>query len=241
MLCWGMVKDKREAHKPDASQHRINKQEATYMDDKNITADDVPVIIKAFKGFENNMQCRGYQFEVGKTYAHEGAVKACSSGFHSCEYPLDVFRYYAPANSVFAEVEARGQISRHDEDSKIASSSLTLIASMDLPEIINKAIEYTISKTNPAEGSSNSGYSGVASNSGDRGVASNSGKHGVAAGFGLNNKAKSSVTGAIVLVYRNDDDELIHIRSSKVGENGIKPDVWYSLDSDGNFQEVNHV
>jgi hypothetical protein len=52
------------------------------------------------------------------------------------------------------------------------------------------------------------------------------------------NKAKACETGAIVLTYRNYQDEIIHIRASKVGENGIKADTWYQLNEDGNFVEV---
>ncbi|MBO1609295.1 hypothetical protein GBL98_20800 [Yersinia pseudotuberculosis] len=65
-----------------------------------------------------------------------------------------------------------------------------------------------------------------------------SGSQSVAASFGVSGKAKASESGAIVLCYRNDDGELIHIRASKVGENGIKPDVWYSLNEDGEFEEA---
>ena len=84
-------------------------------------------VITAFKGFDKNIQCRGYQFEIGKTHTHEGEVEACSSGFHSCENPLDVLNYYPLISddgslNRFASVKASGTISRHDGDSKIASA-----------------------------------------------------------------------------------------------------------------------
>jgi hypothetical protein len=206
-----------------------------------------PTTITAYKGFDANMQCRGYQFEVGNTYAHDGQVEACKSGFHSCEYPLDVLYYYSPATSLFAEVEASGSLSRHEEDSKVASSSLTIKASIDLPGIIKAAIEYTMSRTKPAESASNSGdrgaasnsgYRGAASNGGYRGAASNSGDSGVAADFnGYYSKARSCATGAIICINRDEDGNIRHIRASKVGENGIKPDTWYALNDSGEFIE----
>lgn len=61
--------------------------------------------IKAFKGFDNTLCCRGFQYEVGKEYEHNGTVKACESGFHACENPIDCLRYYEPGQSVYHEVE----------------------------------------------------------------------------------------------------------------------------------------
>ena len=55
---------------------------------------------------------------------------------------------------------------------------------------------------------------------------------------GYQGKAKAGETGAIVLVYRNNEDEIVHIRASKVGENGIQPNVWYQLDESGEFVEA---
>ena len=186
--------------------------------------------IIAYKGFDKNMQCRGYQYAIGQTYTHDGKVAACESGFHSCEYPLDVFSYYAPGESQFAVVEASGEIARHSEDSKVASSSLTVKASIDLPGIISAAIEYTMSRANKTKGNHNQE---------DSGAASNSGKHGIAADFnGYNSKAKSCKSGAIVCISRDEEGAIRHIRAAKVGENGIKADTWYTLNDVGEFVEA---
>ncbi|MBV5338125.1 MAG: hypothetical protein J0665_01010, partial [Deltaproteobacteria bacterium] len=141
-------------------------------------------VIKAYKGFDKNMQCRGYQYKVGESYEHQGKVKACEGGFHSCEYPLDVFKYYEPASSEFAEVEAAGEISKHGDDTKVASSKLMIKASIGLPGLISAAIEYTMSRIKATDTTSNSGYQGAASNSGTRGAASNSGDYGAASNSG---------------------------------------------------------
>ncbi|MGM7910515.1 DUF7666 domain-containing protein, partial [Yersinia enterocolitica] len=84
----------------------------------------------------------------------------------------------------------------------------------------------------------NTGYQSAATNTGYQSAAEVSGSKSVAASFGEGGKAKASESGAIVLCYRNDDGEIIHIRASKVGDNGIKPDVWYSLNEDGEFEEA---
>jgi hypothetical protein len=94
------------------------------------------------------------------------------------------------------------------------------------------------SATGDRGAASATGYQGAASATGDRGAASATGKHAVACGLGINSRAMAGETGAIVLVYRNDDDQIVHIRASKVGENGIKAGVFYKLDSDGQFVEL---
>ena len=67
-------------------------------------------LVKGFKGFDKNLKCRNYQFEIGKTFVHKGEVKACNSGFHFCENPIDVLHYYAAGNSRFCEVEGSGEV-----------------------------------------------------------------------------------------------------------------------------------
>ncbi|MEX4798514.1 hypothetical protein MY537_09255, partial [Haemophilus influenzae] len=175
----------------------------------------------------------------GKTYEHKGNVKACESGFHACEYPLDVLSYYSPAVSKFAVVKMSGETSKDSDDTKIASAKITIETEINLPEMIKKAVEWIKGKVDwDAAKVSNTGYRSAATNTGYRSVAEVSGKQSIAVALGWQSKAKASINGAIVCVYRNHDGELIHIKASKVGENNIKADTWYTLDEIGEFVEV---
>ena len=107
--------------------------------------------IRAYKAFDQNMQCRGFQFDVGQTYEHDGPVKACESGFHACENPLDVWRYYA-LDSRYAVVEMGGDVSRHDGDSKIAAARITISAEIALPQIISDGVAYLMGRCQGARG-----------------------------------------------------------------------------------------
>ncbi|EIF7321233.1 hypothetical protein H1J99_000630 [Salmonella enterica] len=232
--------------------------------------------IVTYKGLNKDLQCRDYQFAIGETYHHEGKVEACGSGFHACECPFDVFGYYSPADSRFAETISFGVTDREEDgDTKIASASITIKAELTLPQFIQRGIEWIWSKidksleqqimtgnqsaatntgnrsaatnTGNRSAATNTGYRSAATNTGYRSAATNtgnwsaaevSGSQSVAASFGIEGKARASESGAIVLCYRDEDGELIHIRASKVGENGIKADVWYQLNEDGEFVEA---
>ena len=212
----------------------------------------------SYKGFDKNLQCRGFQFEVGQTYTHAGAVKVCERGFHACEYPLDVFNYYAPGDSRFCTVEQDGDIQRHDDDSKIVSSVLTVKTEIGIPGLVKAAVEYIVSRCAPPDPESpatNTGDQSAATNTGDQSAATNTGtqsaatntgdqsaacvegKHSVAVACGHVGRAKAAAGSAIVLVNRGDDGSIRHIRAAVAGRE-IKPDVWYTLGDDGEFQEV---
>ena len=133
-------------------------------------------VIHGFKGFDKNMQCRGFQFEEGKTYKHEGPVKCCPNsndleagrgGFHFCENPLDVFAYYAPGESILAEVVGGGQIDRHNEDSKIACTEIKIGASINLHDFIGAGVKFLFSrKYEETTPNHSSGYSSASSATG---------------------------------------------------------------------------
>ena len=213
--------------------------------------------IIAYKGFDKNLKCRDYQYEVGKTFEHKGKVEACESGFHACEYPLDVFRYYPPSSSRFAIVKMHGETSKDSDDTKIASAKITIETEIKLPEMINRAVDWIKNKINWSDdntsntgdwsAATNTGNQSAATNTGDWSAATNtgdwsaaevSGCGSVAIAIGRTSKSKADNGGAIVCVYRDCNGDLMHIKASKVGENGIKANTWYTLDADGEFVEV---
>ena len=204
--------------------------------------------LKTFKGTDLNLQCRGFQFEVGKTYEHDGKVKACSGGFHACEYPLDVFGYYPPGESRYFTVKQGGQIARHADDTKIASGRITFEAEIKLPDFIAAAVKWVIAQTTPAESNHADGYQSAASSTGYRSAASSTGYQSAASSTGYRSAAMSAgregrvmaAEGcALFLVYRDPDTyDIKRAWAGIAGRDGIKPLVWYSLDADGKPFEV---
>ena len=90
----------------------------------------------AYKAFDKNMQCRGFQFEVGAHYEHNGKVEPCKSGFHACKNPLDVWNYY-PINSRYAIVEIAGDVVDSGSDSKVACSNISIVQEITLTEPVS--------------------------------------------------------------------------------------------------------
>ena len=139
--------------------------------------------ILAYKGFDKNLMCRGFQYEVGKTYTHKGAVEACSGGFHACENPLDVFAYYAPASSKFALVQLSGKTDREKGgDTKVAAAKITIQAEISLPDIIGKGVDWIVSRAKEVD--TNTGNRSAATNTGDQSVATNTGDQSAATNTG---------------------------------------------------------
>ena len=126
-----------------------------------------PATVLAYKGLDANFKCRGFQYEVGKTYTHDGKVEHCESGFHACENPLDVWGYYGPFDSRFALVELSGDLSREEGgDSKIAAGSIKIKAELKLPEFISAAVKAVIEACK-GSGDDPSGDSAQIGSSGD--------------------------------------------------------------------------
>ena len=125
--------------------------------------------MKAYKGFNRDMTCRGFQFEEGKEY-HEEKAELCESGFHACENPLGTFNYYYPGNSVFHEVEL-DEVSdeRNDDDAKICAKTIRVGARLDVAGLCKAHFEYVSARCEPVNGrvagdkeSAAAGYKGSA-------------------------------------------------------------------------------
>ena len=196
--------------------------------------------MKAYKGFNADMTCRGFQFEEGKTYEHEGEVKLCESGFHACEDPLDVFGYYAPSGSEFHEVELEGVSDECKEETKVVAKKITIGTRLGIDKIIKACVEFRFSKlekelknSGDCGAASNSGYKGAASNSGDCGIAETSGKHSIAISVGYDSKARGALGTWIVLAERDEWDgegcPIKDVRAFKVDGEQVKSDTWYKL------------
>ena len=147
---------------------------------------------RAIKGFDANLQCRGFQFEVGQTYTHVGKVKACRGGFHAIpedQHPLSVFEYYPPATSRFCIVDLDGATST--EGNKIAAEILTVGKEIGLGDLATEAVAWVMDRAKP-EGTTASGDHGAATASGYRGAATASGYLGAATASGTHGAATAS-------------------------------------------------
>lgn len=206
-------------------------------------------IVPAFKGFDNSMKCRGFQFAEGETYEHPGRVEVCRSGFHAVTMPLDVLRYYPPNNSVYHLVELTDVDGprTEDGDSKVAGRTIKIGAKLDLTGLIKAQVEFVFKNSKKVSGASSkkdhaqvgtdlengaataSGHSGAATASGDYGAATASGHKTVALASGRDGKARGALGTAVFLAERNADWTIIAAEAVIVDGDQIKPNTWYTL------------
>ena len=121
-------------------------------------------VITSYKGFDKNMKCRGFQYEVGKEYEMDGEVKCCNQGFHACKSPMEVWDYYDMFDSRYAEVEQSGKIDAGENSTKVCSSRIKIKAELKLADIINIGVEWLKDITSPSKVKAD----GVLNDNGDR-------------------------------------------------------------------------
>lgn len=199
--------------------------------------------IKTYKGFDKDMTCRGFQYEVGKEYEHQGEVKACESGFHACENPFDVLGFYPPCDGKgnlrrYCEVEQRGVLDRSEND-KVCSSRLHIIAEIGLNGLINAGVRFILDKVNWKDAKeSNTGNCSAATNTGNYSAAMVEGKESIAIVTGKESKAKGALGCWLMLTERDENWHILGVKAVKVDGEAVKPNRWYKL-KNGEITECN--
>ena len=204
-----------------------------------------------YKGTDKDMKCRGFQFDLGKEYVEEEA-KLCDKGFHGCEYPLDVFAHYAPADSRFFVADLDGVTDEEAEgDSKRAGTKIKLRAEIGIAGIVKAAVEYIKEKAESSKNhtgdwsaATNTGDWSAATNTGDWSAATNTGnwsaatvdgKESIAIVTGVDSKASGAIGCWLVLTERGgwngDTYPIKEVRAVKVDGDTIKPGVFYKLEN----------
>ena len=207
--------------------------------------------VKGYKGFDKDFKCRGFQYEVGKTYTHDGTLKICYSGFHFVENPLDVFSYYDPGSSKYTEVEAGGVIDQTESDSKRVSKTLHIGAELSLTALCVLGVKFILDKVDFANApATNTGHSSAATNTGDRSAATNTGyrsaatntgEEGCAISLGIEGKASGALGCWLTLAEWKQNEKYewhrIDVQTKKVDGKKIKAETFYAL-KDGKFTEA---
>ena len=201
--------------------------------------------MKACKGFDKDMKCRGFQYESGKEYEW-GEAKLCHSGSHACENPLDTFRYYRPGESRYCEVELEDNGERSGGDTKICGKHIKIGAEIGLKGVINAGVRFVFDKCESATEENASVWRGNAAASGESGTAAVTGWHGkasaigkqcVAVAWGKDSLARGSVGNWLVVSERDDDGNIIDAKIVMVDGKAVKENAWYTLQN-GEISEV---
>lgn len=215
--------------------------------------------MKAYKGFNRELRCKGFQYEVGKEY-EEPEAELCKCGFHACENPLDVFCYYPPASSRYYEVEMDEVDPRIGDDSKRCSKKIRIGVEIGFKGIIEAGIKLIMDSvdwankkefntgdqsaafnTGMQSAAFNTGIQSAAINTGKVSVATVEGEESIAIATGIKSRAKGSLGCYIVLAEWCRDEcgcwHIKHVQSAKVDGEKIKADTFYTL-KNGEFVEV---
>ena len=193
--------------------------------------------IIAYKAMDKNMQCRGKQYEVGKTY-HEDKADCCNAGMHDCENPLDVLHYYPLKDSPrFFEVECGGNVDKSGEGSKLACTELTVKGEVNFAGLVKAAVNAVFNRVKGKEPFSSGNYS-TAGSSGNYSTAAATGaycsakadgKDSIAVVNGACGKACGALGCYLVLTEYDDDGNMLWAKMAKVDGAHIKENVLYTL------------
>ena len=209
-------------------------------------------MIKGYKGFDKNLQCRGFQYKVGETFEEKGTIKACESGFHFCENPFNVFNYYSPSDSRYCNVEGDGKIDTDNSDSKVACSKLHIHTEIGLSGLISAGVKFILDKvdwgnnkatnTGKQSAATNTGYQSAATNTGDQSAATNTGNQSAATNTGYRSAATNTGDWSAASVEGKDSIAIVTGYDSKAkGAMGCWIVLTERGDWDGNTYPIINV
>ena len=211
--------------------------------------------MKCYKGFDKDLKCRGFQYEIGKEY-EENTADICHKGFHACENPMDVFGYYTPADSRYCEVDLDTN-EQTGEDSKRVGKKIKIETEIGLSGLIQAGVKFILEKvdfksakesntgdwsaatntgnqsaaTNTGDWSAatNTGYWITATNTGNQSAATVGGAENIAVVTGYGSKAKGAVGCWLVLTERDEKMHILGVQAVCVDGETIKSDTFYML------------
>ena len=202
--------------------------------------------MKCYKGFDKNLKCRGFQYEIGREY-EENTADICHTGFHACENPMDVFGYYSPANSRYCEVELDAN-EQTENDSKRVGKKIKIETEIGLSGLIQAGVKFILEKVNSEEtketntgnysaatntgdwsAATNTGDCSAATNTGDWSAATVEGTDSIAIVTGYGSKAQGAVGCWLVLTERDEKRHILGVQAVRVDGENIKADTFYML------------
>ena len=193
--------------------------------------------MKAYKGFDKELKCRGFHYEIGKTYTMPKGetLGLCGKGFHACTNIIDCLSYYPPSTSRYCEVEIDGVTSEKDVDSKRVAKTITIIKELTLNELHDiSQQQYNI--VSGGNGSSVSGGDWSSVRGGNWSSVSGGERSSVRGGYGSRFKGKKDCV--FVAEYYKDNTLFVGMRVAVVDGLEFLPDKWYELYADGNWKEA---
>ena len=201
--------------------------------------------MKCYKGFDKDLKCRGFQYEIGKEY-EENTADICHKDFHACENPMDVFGYYNPADSRYCEVDLDTN-EQTVEDSKRVGKKIKIETEIGLSGLIQAGVKFILEKvdfksakesnTGDWSAATNTGYRSAATNTGDWSAATVGGAESIAVVTGYGSKAKGAVGCWLVLTERDEKMHILGVQAVCVDGETIKADTFYML-KNGAITEV---
>ena len=201
--------------------------------------------IKGYKAYEKGLVCKGFQYEVGKTYEQKESPKICDRGFHFCENPLDVLNYYNLCECEFTEVEAEGKVDKEDDkDTKIATNKIKIGAKLDLPMFIKASIDFVSeSCKKDKKTKDDSGYSAQLASSGNSAQLASSGNSAQLASSGDSAQLASSGNSAKLASSGNYAQLASSGYSAQLASSGYSAQLassgnYAKLASSGNYSQL---